>query len=471
MAVQPFINKTSNYAVGTATATNGSVTVTFAGASLVQTDPTTGIVSSVCTAGDRFNVPGVGSGTIQAIDPGGEQITLAEPWGGATQAGVAYTIYRYSTPAQGVVLAAANQAITQGQDSNPALSECIDDGTARLKLRLRNGAASVAVGATGTADASLVEGMDISTTGVASFPNGAVPPADWSNNRIINGGFDVWQNGTAFSLVTGTYGNYLADQWFIDNPNTGQTLTASKVSSPSGFSAPNAMNMQVNSAAAGSYIDLCQRFEGQLLADFNGEASVLSFDLSASTSAGSLIGEIFILANTALDNGSFSSGIIGGGEQFTLPIGAGRVSIPIANNLPALFGLGAQLYIRFTQNGAAGNINVTIGAVKWEKGPVASPWSPKPIAQEWLACQRYYAVVSAQFAGYATSANCKVNGLTLAQPMRANPTIAQSAAAYGACTGINIGAASPQSLQAYLTGCTTSANCWASVTLALNARL
>ena len=422
MAVQPFINKTPNYSVGTATATNGSVTVTFTGANLVQTDPTTGIVSSVCTVGDRFNVPGVGSGTIQAIDPGGEQITLAEPWGAAKQTNAAYTIYRYSTPAQGVVLAAANQAVTQGQDSNPVLSETIDDGTARFKLRLRGGAASIAVGPTGTADALLVEGIDISQAGVASFPNGAVPPSDWSNNRFVNSGFDVWQQGTTFSIASAANAIYTADQWLVNN-GTNATLTVAQVPAPAGFSGRWAINAQATGVAAGSAVDICHRFEGSALVDLDTTTSIISFDLNASTSAGSLGGMLFILCNSALDNATWNVGGNGSGIPFAIPVGSGRVTVPIRSIDSANVRNGAQIYIRIYQNSGAGNPNITIGAVKWEKGSVASPWSPKPIWQEWLGCQRYYQTGHTRLEAVGTYCG----GITrLYPPMRVTPSIAVS---------------------------------------------
>lgn len=427
MTVQPFINKTPNYSLGTATATNGSVTVTFSGANLVQTDPTTGIVSSVCSVGDRFNVPGVGSGTIQAIDPGGEQITLAEPWGAPTQTGVAYTIYRYSTPAQGVVLAAANSAITQGQDSNPVLSECVDDGTARFKMKNASGTPTLAVGPTGTADASLLPGIQFSpTTGAASFPNGAVPPADWSKNRVINGGFDVWQAGTSFTVGNGT-AMYTADQWLPIN-RLGVSATVAKVAAPAGFSGQWGANMQATGASVGGSFDFSQRFEGQTTADMASKPLVLSFDVNASTSAGTLSGAIFFLCNSALDNGTFNTPGNGVGIPFAIPVGSGRVSVPFPASETALLGNGCNFVIRFIQNGASGNPNVTIGAVQWEKGPVASPFSPKPISQELAACQRYYQT-GTSIIFRANTAVTYSGGITVCRlgvPMRATPTLAVS---------------------------------------------
>ncbi len=420
MTVQPFINKTPNYSVGTATATNGSVTVAFTGANLVQTDPTTGIVSSVCTAGDRFNVPGVGSATIQAIDPGGASLTLAEPWAAATQTNVAYTIYRYSTPTQGVVLAAANSAITQGQDANPVLSETVDDGTARFKMKNVAGTPTLAVGPTGTADAALLNAVQANpSTGAVSFPNGATPAGDWQKNRAINGGLDVWQGGTTFNVPASSVVYYTADQWPI-NSFAGVTTTVAKVAAPAGFSGQWAINAQATGVSAWSNLDFVMCFEGQLVADMAGKPSVLSFDVNASTTAGTLTGAIYFLCNTALDNGTFNAPGNSVGIPFTIPVGSGRVSVPFPVSQTANIGLGVQIYIRFWQQGATGNPNITIGAVQWEKGSVASPWSPKPIWEELAACQRYYQVGHSRFEGSGTYVGgyTRFNGY-----MRVSPTI------------------------------------------------
>jgi hypothetical protein len=445
MAVQPFVNKTPNYTAGTASVSSGSRTVTFTNANLVQTDATTGIQSSVCTVGDRFSIVGVAAAIIESIDSA-SQITLDVPWSGASQTNAAYKIYRYSTPAQGVVLAAANQAVTQGQDSNPDLSRAIDDGTARLKLRLKGGAASLAVGPTGTADASLVEGVDISTSGVVSFPNGVIPPADWSVNRAINGGLDIWQSGTSYTF-TNTTAQYVADQWYVTPGATGAVV--SKITAPSGFSGPYAINLQNTGVTVNNYSQFQQRFESQALYDLDGADITVSFDANASTSAGTLSGRVYLMCNTATDNGTFSTTLTN--VSFTVPTGSGRVAVTLPGANTAGVAKGAAISIRFTQNTSTGNHNISIGAVKVEKGSVASPWSPKPIAQEWQDCMYFFQTLTVKgFSGVADTTAAILITSPLVAPMRAAPAFtASSTLAFAAASndvyvaGVSVTNASP----------------------------
>jgi hypothetical protein len=421
MVTQPFVNKTPNFAVGTASVNNGSTTVSFSGANLLQTDPTTGITYSACSVGDVFNVPGIGAGIIQSVDST-SQITLATPWAAASQTNRAYTIYRYSTPAQGVLLEAVNNVLTQGQDSNPDLSETIDDGTARFKIRNDGGIPSLAVGPTGTADASLKNALQIDpASAVVSFPNGAVPPGDWSVNRIINGGFDIWQEGTTFTVNINT-GRYTADQWRLASNGIG-ALTVNKVVAPTGFSSQYAVNITITGAVINKNFFVAQRFESAQLTDLVNSDCVLSFDLVATTTAGKLNGQINIYGNTSKDDGTFNLNLYD--PSFSVPAGVSRIAMPIPANKTTGFANGAYISITIWQVNASGNVNATIGAVKLEKGIAASDWASKPIAQEWRDCMRFYYQCDIAFAGRSSMAG--VNYLETATsfpvPMRASPVM------------------------------------------------
>ena len=387
--VQPFTQKTPNYSLGTVTVANGASVANFTGANLVATDSTTGIVSTVVCVGDIFNIPGVGSRVISAVDPGGAQVSLADPWTPATQTGVAYQIYRYSTPLQGVALAAANAAITQGQDSNPVASEAVDDGTARVKLKVASGVPSLAVGATGAADGALVNAIQIDkTSGVVSHPSGQLfgqTPA--RRNRIINGNFDVWQRGTSISVANNVT-IYTADRMLVQNGSAGVTATVSKVSAPSGFRGQYALNIAATGVVATGYFDVQHRFESQMIFDLDGQAATVSFDMNASTSAGTLTGTIYSYANTALDNGTFGTYLFA--TPFTVPVGSGKVTVPITAAQTVGMKYGCMLGVRITQNTSTGNVNINHGSLQLELGTVAQPFEKYALGEELALCQRYF---------------------------------------------------------------------------------
>jgi hypothetical protein len=369
---------------GTATATNGSAAVTFAGANLIGTDPTTGASLYAAGRGDLFVVQGVGAKVISSVDSV-NGLTLVEPWSYATQANVAYAIVRMSFPQTGAVAKALTDLYAMGTDANPELSLTIDDSTARLKLKNLAGVPTLAVGATGTTDGSLVPALQATPAGLVSFPQGAYAAADWNNNRIINGDFSVWQTGTSFSIANNTFA-YTADQWIILNNATGVSLTVSKVTTIS----PSFNNISITgtAAASGSSIALVQRFESTPLRDLGGATVAVSFTCNASTSAGTLTGYVQFAANTSIDNGTFTA--YNPAVTFTVPTGTGRVSVILPPAATANIQRGAQLLITFVQNTAAGNVSIVIAGVVLEKGAVANPWAPKPPAREMADCQRFF---------------------------------------------------------------------------------
>lgn len=195
-------------------------------------------------------------------------------------------------------------------------------------------------------------------------------------NRLINGNFDIWQRGASIALPTFT-ALYGPDRFTVAN-GTISAATISKIAAPVGFRAANAAQCAATGVTAGQYIDFIHRFEARQVCDLDGVASVLSFDLSASTTAGALSGSIYLLGNSAVDNGSWSVGMLGYGQSFSVSSVAGNVIIPI----PAANMVGAKngfaLFIRFVQNTSTGNPTITLGSVQFEPDrQVAGAWATR----------------------------------------------------------------------------------------------
>ncbi|MCC2101464.1 MAG: DUF2793 domain-containing protein [Hyphomicrobiales bacterium] len=229
-----------------------------------------------------------------------------------------------------------------------------------------------------------------SASGVVSFPNGLAHKNPGFRNRLINGSFDVWQRGTSFSVAHAAQ-PYLADRWHCYNAFL-VTATVSKAPAPAGFLGAQAINIAATGVAATKLFDLRQKFESRMVADLDGKACVLSLDVSASTSAGSLTAQAILLGNAAVDDGSYS--VTMASPSFTVPIGVGRVAIPFTAAQTTGLKNGAMLLIRFTQIGATGNPNITLGAVQFEADPSgagkANPFEFRPPPVENAMCKRYY---------------------------------------------------------------------------------
>lgn len=383
------------YSVGTASVANGNQTVSFAGgAALTSTDPTTGATLAVCGAGDFLVVPGSGGGlgVIQSVTDA-THVTLDVPWPGSTNAAATYKIYRQSVPFTGSAAKLAQDLLNQGSDTTPDLSRTIDNGVARVKLRIgSDGKAKISVGTTGAADASLIDGISIDpATGAFSTPNGAKLSVVGYRNRLINGNFDIWPEGTSFTIASGA-SRYTADGWIINNLS-GASCTVTKGSAPSGFSrGPSAINIAITGASINGYVELVQRLEGDALTDLDSGIASFAFDLNATTSAGALTAQTLLLNNTALDNGTFST--VAAVNAATVPVGSGRVSNGgfTGTQTPGVKN-GAEVRIRLIQNTASGNINASIGAVQLEKGGVVNNFEYRPLQQEMSLCRRYFEIV------------------------------------------------------------------------------
>lgn len=408
----------------TATATNGSRTVTFTGTALVTTDPTTGALTYAAGVGDTFVVQGVGAKVIESVDSA-TQITLCDPWSAATQTAVTnYYIVRNSVPAFGYTAKAIQDILALGSDTSPDTARTIDDGTARIKVRPNSGQPDIAVGPTGTADGSLLSAIRFRTAagiagapqGMAEFPNGMKEYVLGFRNRLINGGFDIWQQGTSMSPG---FGQYTADQWTANY--TAPSPTVNRVSAPAGFrpESPNAAQIVVTEAAAGNILDFSQRLRGRQIQSLDSQPAVFAFDLNATTTAGTLSGTVIIVANTALDNGTFSN--ILASIPFTIPVGSGRVIVPLTAAQTAGLKNGGSFTLHFAQSGATGNWTIYIGSVQLEKGAVANDFEYRPYDVELLLCKRFFRreTMNLRAAVYSSGFYCETN---IAFDMWATPT-------------------------------------------------
>ncbi|MBV1705372.1 MAG: hypothetical protein KGQ28_11265, partial [Hyphomicrobiales bacterium] len=284
-------------------------------------------------------------------------------------------------------------------------------------------------------------------TGAVLFPSGAVSASPVVDNPVVNSTFELWMAGTTFSVAANAYGVRIADGWVANNGPSGVAATVSQAPAPVGMPGRLACNLSATGVAQNGFLDVCQRFEGQRVAHLDSVAGTVSFWVAGATTGGTLAGSVYLLGNGALDNGTYSVGLVGGGIAFVVPAVAGRVTVPLTAAQTAGLKLGAELYVRITQTGAAGNPNVTFGACQWDLGPVAQPFVPRPIEREIPLCQRYYqAGASALYrAAAVASLNGGMTAFALPTPMRAAPTV--TTAVTSGPTAVPAVSASPTALR------------------------
>lgn len=220
-------------------------------------------------------------------------------------------------------------------------------------------------------------------------------------NKIINGGFDIWQRGT--SQTSSGYGS--DDRWFNDNNGT------TKTSSRQGFTAgqtdvPNnpsfySRTVVTSSASSSSYCLKSQRIENA--ATLSGQTATLSF--WAKADAAKNIAVEFV-QNFGTGGAGISSTVTGIGvttcaltttwKYFTVTVSIPSVSGKTfgSNNDSYLavvfwFDAGSTFNARTNSLGQQSG-TFDIAQVQLEAGLSATPFEQRPIGMELALCQRYY---------------------------------------------------------------------------------
>jgi hypothetical protein len=263
------------------------------------------------------------------------------------------------------------------------------------------------------------------TTGTIDLSQASfIPPVQTSGrNRIINGGFDVWQRGTSFSSA-----GYSADRWAIVGAS-GQTVSVSQQTFTAGtapvvgYEGTNFLRAAWSGTPSGTYW-LTQRVED--VRTFANQTVTLSFWAKASSNT-SLI--------TPIIEQNFGSGgssvVTTTGTAISLTTVWQRFSQTF--NIPSISGktIGGSSYLDvrpFAGSSSVNGINFDLWGVQVEAGNSPTPFEVKPYAQELRECQRYYFAMSkpplrGTFNGANNWNRCS---MSLPVPMRVAPTVSLS---------------------------------------------
>jgi hypothetical protein len=269
-------------------------------------------------------------------------------------------------------------------------------------------------------------------------------------NKLINGGFDIWQRGT--SQTTSGYGS--DDRW--GNENVGSTKTASRQTFTLGQTDvplnPKYWSRTVVTSVAGAanYCNKIQRVESVLT--LAGQEATLSFWAKADASK-----NIAVEFVQWFGLGGSPSSIVSGIGVTTCALTTSWQKFVVTVNIPSITGktLGTDLgdflaAVFWFDAGSSFNARTNslgqqsgtfdIATVQLEAGDQPTPFEQRPVGTELTLCQRYLAYFGGNndtFPGLVlTSATQALVLCTFPQPMRRAPVSADftiSAAADVSC--------------------------------------
>ena len=220
------------------------------------------------------------------------------------------------------------------------------------------------------------------TSTVEQNTGGAVSPYVAGKNAVINGGMDIWQRGTSFSVGNGWI--YTADRW--QSTEGAGTWTLSRESSVVPLGSQYSLKLTSGGTTSGQIATL---IETENVTQFQGKTITISAQVAASTSIPMAISLYY--STTADDNITNTSTAISATT--------GGTATPTSTTFVTLTGTYAipstakTLQVRIN---STGNMTSTqafyVGQVQLEIGSVATSFSRAggTLSGELAACQRYY---------------------------------------------------------------------------------
>ncbi len=228
-------------------------------------------------------------------------------------------------------------------------------------------------------------------------------------NKLINGGFDIWQRGT--SQTSNGYGS--DDRW--QNQNVGSTKTTSQQTFTLGQNdVPGnpkywSRTVVTSSSGASNLVSKSQNIEN--VATLSGQTATLSFWAKADASK-----NIAVEFGQYFGTGGSPSATVTGVGVTTCALTTAWKYFAVTVNIPSISGkvLGSSgdfLFVNFwfdagssfnARTNSLGQQSGTfdIANVQLEAGPQATPFEQRPVGTELALCQRYCHVM-----GYDSSQN------------------------------------------------------------------
>jgi hypothetical protein len=273
-------------------------------------------------------------------------------------------------------------------------------------------------------------------TGDVSVPSLNGGPLAGLRNKIINGGFDIWQRGTSFGIGVS------ASAFTADRANVYVGVDAAATVSRQAFTPGDQdaidgrpeyyfRHARTTAATGGGYI-YSQKIENVRL--FSAKQITVSFWGRVSS------GTLSVTPRLVQEFGS------GGSAAVTVDAAAvtltttwqkfsATVSIPSEAGKTINTGNNLGLYL-LSPTGVT--FTADLAQVQLEEGPVATPFEQRPVGLDLALCQRYYAVVSV-YGRFQAAAGSHTGGwpIYFPQPMRVLPSLTEVTSSQSATNSTN----------------------------------
>jgi len=252
-------------------------------------------------------------------------------------------------------------------------------------------------------------------------------------NKIINGGFDIWQRGTSFTNL-GLF-NFPSDRWLNYNDGSGGTRVYSRqtftpgTAPVAGYEAQYFFRYNESSATTGATSNLLdQRIED--VRTLAGQTVTISFwakaDANRTISTG--MEQVFGSGGSStVTYASASHSVTTSWQRFSHTLSLGSLS-------GKTIGTNSFLMLRFF---FPVNViqTIDIWGVQLEAGSVATPFEQRPIGTELALCQRYYYRLAQNTgrygAGYAKTTTTADVIIDFPVTMRTNPSALEQSGTAG----------------------------------------
>ena len=265
--------------------------------------------------------------------------------------------------------------------------------------------------------------------GATTSINGFTPSVSnmAGRNRIINGGFDVWQRGTSHTYNNGDSGYHTADRWYSAAFVSGGTLTLSQQTANNvGVDSEFFLRATTTGSVAAGSATVYSEYKIENLKQFNNKNITLSFYIKANTNLSFQLRRHYYYGSggSSEEYTSFSDVAV------TTSWTRHTVTFPAQDFSAKTFGSSNYLGIMFywsTDQGTnqLNDASIDIANVQLEEGSVATPFEHRQYGQELALCQRYYQIK------YWYESASQATTIPLAPDMRSNPTVTFSNIGWG----------------------------------------
>jgi hypothetical protein len=252
-------------------------------------------------------------------------------------------------------------------------------------------------------------------------------PVTSFKNKIINGGFDIWQRGTSFTTGSSSTYVYTADRWNMFNYGT-NTASCSQQAFTPGIAPVSGYEGQYfarfNSSSTFNFFS----YRVEDVRTLAGQSTTFSFWAKSNSNQNLSIG---INQNFGSGGSTAVTNIISGTAALTTSWQRFTFTGTMSSVSGKTIGTSSYVYIEFV--GAINNA-IDIWGAQLEKGSIATEFEQRFIGDELRLCQRYYEVLSLNTGPMAINDNAKLSGIAFYRvTKRVVPTSTS-----GSSTAVNI---------------------------------